>query len=106
MIKFFKFKEKLSERLPDFFESGEQSTTVEIYCNSDNVWKEHIIESKISSHHYTRYNCHCGETLKLAVIDYAYLSDRVCLDKNHIVVSKTGFKKVLDYIYNDWMPLG
>lgn len=106
MISLFKVKEKISERLPGFYEEGEQSTTVEIFCNKDQLWREHVIYSEFSSHHFTKYNCSCGATLKLAVIEYAYMSDRKHADKNHIVASKTGFKPVLDHIDLGWVCLG
>lgn len=101
LLSFFKHKEKISDRLPSFYEdhNGPYGFAVRIQCGNTGVDKsQHLISS--TTHHYVKYICECGETIKIAPVDVAYTSDKIVYgkDQKHIIHAITGVKIITDKI--------
>lgn len=112
MFKLFKFKDQKSTRLDHFYEdnNGLYKFEVLVGCFHSKGKLKVELES-VSTHHYVKYKCGCGEVLKLAPVDFMYESDEIQfvngnIQARHAVRSIGGVKILRDKIYTSFWELG
>lgn len=106
----FKRKDSKSERLPHFYENRNVKFKVKIRCIETKGTKDIELES-ISTHHHVLYTCACGETLKIAPIDFMYQSDSIqyagkSIHAQHAVYADGGIKFLFDKIVTTFWEFG
>lgn len=110
MFWIFKNVEKISKRIPSFYEdhNGPYNFTVRIQCYNTGIDLTKNLSSP-TTHHYAKYICDCGEVIKIAPVDVAYSSDQFLYgkDEKHNIHAICGVKiitdKIVETFFGDYM---